>query len=150
MRTVDDDVRPPGPDTSQRRNFSASGVSTNLAPHQRWATGLLIDNFYSPTGGIALQDRGNAGSGHGWSIGFGVVWNSVANTLLIQQPPGSTNWAIGSSGRLTQAAEPGNPDHTLLPQGTIDSQGTRVAPGSLYLEQLCQRLGPQALANIGY
>jgi hypothetical protein len=78
------------------------------------------------------------------------VWNSVANTLLIQRPPGSTNWSIGSSGRLTQAAEPGSPDHTPLPQGTIDSHGTRVTPGSLYLQQLCERLGPQALRNIGY
>jgi hypothetical protein len=131
-------------------NFSASGSPTNLAPHQRWATGLLLDNIYSPSGGIALQDRGNAGSGHGWSIGFGVVWNSVAGTLLIQRPPGSTNWSIGSTGRLTQAAEPGSPDRTPLPQGTIDSHGTRVTPGSLYLQQLCERLGPQALANIGY
>jgi len=131
-------------------NFSASGTSTNLAPHQRWATGLLLDNVYSPTGGINLQDRGNAGSGHGWSVGFAAVWNSIANTLLIQQPPGSTNWSIGSSGSLTTAAEPGSPDHTPLPMGTIDSHGTRVTPGSLYLEQLCERLGPQALANIGY
>ena len=138
----------PGPNVVL--NFAASGNPTNLAPHQRWATGLLLDNVYSPSGGIALQDRGNAGSGHGWSIGFGVVWNSVAGTLLIQRPPGSTNWSIGSSGRLTQAPEPGNPDHTPLPQGTIDSHGTRVAPGSLYLEQLCERLGPESLANIGY
>ena len=138
----------PGPNVVL--NFSASGTSTNLAPHQRWATGLLLDNVYSPTGGISLQDRGNAGSGHGWSVGFAAVWNSVANTLLIQQPPGSTNWSIGSSGRLTTAAEPGSSDHTPLPMGTIDSQGTRVTPGSLYLEQLCERLGPQALANIGY
>jgi hypothetical protein len=27
--------------------------------------------------------------------------------------------------------------------------GTPVFPSSLYLAQLCQRLGPQALANIG-
>src|SRR5262249_18453042 len=111
---------------------------------------LLLDNVYSPTGGIDFQDRGNAGSGQGWSIGFGVVWNSTANTFLIQQPPGSTNWAIGSSGRRTTAREPGNPDPTPLPEATIDSHGTRVAPGSLYLEQLCERLGPAALTNIGY
>src|SRR5262249_8015783 len=111
----------PGPNVVL--NFSASGTSTNLAPHQRWATGLLLDNVYSPTGGITLQARGNAGSGHGWSVGFAAVWNSIANTLLIQQPPGSTNWSIGSSGRLTTAAEPGSPDHTPLPMGTIDSHG---------------------------
>jgi hypothetical protein len=138
----------PGPNVVL--NFSATGSPTNLAPHQRWATALLLDNVYSPGGGIALQDRGNAGSGQGWSIGFAVVWNSIADTLLIQRPPGSTNWSIGSCGRLTQAAEPGNPDRTPLPQGTIDSHEVRVAPGSLYLEQLCERLGPSALTNIGY
>src|SRR5215831_17020893 len=89
----------PGPNVVL--NFTASGNSTNLSPHQRWATALLLDNVYTPSGGIDFQDRGNAGSGQGWSIGFGVVWNSTANTFLIQQPPGSTNWAIGSSGRLT-------------------------------------------------
>ena len=138
----------PGPNVVL--NFSADGNPTNLAPHQRWATGLLLDNVNSPQGGIAFQDRGNAGSGHGWSIGWGVVWNSVANTLLIQMPPGSTNWSIGSSGRLTTTYEPGDPTRTPLPMGTIDSHGTRVAPGSLYLEQLCERLGPSALTNIGY
>jgi len=37
----------------------------------------------------------------------------------------------------------------MLPQGLIDSQGKPVA-ASLYLEQLKERLGPQALKNIGY
>ena len=31
-----------------------------------------------------------------------------------------------------------------------DSQNVPVAPHSLYLAQLCERLGPQALANIGW
>ena len=38
----------------------------------------------------------------------------------------------------------------LLPQGIIESQGTPVSPSSLYLKQLSDRLGPQALKNIGY
>jgi hypothetical protein len=36
------------------------------------------------------------------------------------------------------------------PQGILDSQEKPVAPASLYLEQLKERLGPQALENIGY
>jgi hypothetical protein len=32
----------------------------------------------------------------------------------------------------------------------FESVGIPVAPKSLYLAQLCERLGPQALANIGY
>jgi hypothetical protein len=37
-----------------------------------------------------------------------------------------------------------------MPRGIHESQGTFVQPGSLYLAQLCERLGPQALTNIGY
>ena len=38
----------------------------------------------------------------------------------------------------------------ILPQGIIESQGVPVAPASLYLGQLRNRLGAQALRNIGY
>jgi Pectate lyase superfamily protein len=141
-------ARSPGPNAVL--HFSASGNWTSLQPHQRWATGLLLDNIDSPGGSIDLLDRGYYGSGHGWTMGFGVVWNAVAAQLTIQQPPGAENWAIGSSGMLVPAAEPGSSDTTPLPSGIIDSAGTPVAPESLYLAQLCERLGPGALANIGY
>src|SRR5262249_33903038 len=38
----------------------------------------------------------------------------------------------------------------ILPEGVFDSYETPVAPQSLYLAQLSERLGPQALKNIGY
>jgi hypothetical protein len=132
-------------------NLVASGVSVNLQPHQRWATGLLLDNVQTPTGGIGLMNRGWDGSGHGWAIGFGVVWNSVASDLLIQQPPGSQNWAIGSTGTLDEGAAPGSEAGAQpLPQGIIDSPMVPVTPKSLYLQQLCERLGPAAVHAIGY
>ena len=124
-------------------NFNVTGISPPLQPHQRWATGLLVDNVTSPDGGIEFIDRGTAGSGHGWSIGWGVVWNSTARTINIQQPPGSAVWSIGSKG--TMAGSGGG--HMA---GIFDSHGTPVAIKSLYLAQLCERLGPQALMNIGY
>jgi hypothetical protein len=34
--------------------------------------------------------------------------------------------------------------------GSFDSTGTTVQPSSLYAAQLCERLGSQALAAIGY
>jgi hypothetical protein len=37
-----------------------------------------------------------------------------------------------------------------LAGGTMDSHGTHVAPQSLYLTQLADRLGRQAVKNIGY
>jgi len=126
-----------------------AGAHDNLQPHQRWATGLLVDGARTPAGGIDLMNRGYDGSGHGWAIGFGVVWNSVAASLLIQQPPGAENWSVGSVGKQTVAAAPGS-DAGPLPQGIVDAQGTAVAPASLYLAQLCERRGPQALKAIGY
>ena len=127
----------------------AGAAHTNLQPHQRWATGLLVDDASTPTGGIALMNRGWDGSGHGWAIGFGVVWNGVASSLLIQQPPGAQNWSIGAKGTQTTASAPGS-DAGPLHQGIVESPGLAVAPRSLYLAQLCERLGPQALAAIGY
>src|SRR5262249_19208615 len=38
----------------------------------------------------------------------------------------------------------------LLPNGIYDSYGVPVTPSSLYLEQLLERKGPQAVIDIGY
>jgi hypothetical protein len=136
-------------------DFDADGVDSHIQPHMHWATGLLVDSAKanSPgTGnnaGIAFMNRGTGGSGHGWAIGWGVAWNCEAPSLLIQQPAGSMNWAIGCKGTPSApTAAPGVPG--AVPNGIFESVGTPVAPRSLYLAQLCERLGPQALANIGY
>lgn len=131
-------------------DFKGTGNWTRIETHQRWATGLLLDGVDSPGGSINLIDRGYLGTGHGWTIGFAVAWNGVAMDLTVQQPPGAQNWAIGTSGALKQQAEAGNADPTPMPSGITESIGKAVAPRSLYLAQLCERLGPQALANIGY
>ncbi len=116
-----------------------------IEPHQRWATGLLVEDTTisaidgSTQGDINLWDRGDYGTGHGWAIGWGVVWNSTANAFLIQQPPGSENWCIGCLGaQLTRAAPGGS---VVLPEGAIDSPGSYVFPSSLYQAQLNERLG---------
>jgi len=122
----------------------------HIQPHMRWGTGLLVDNCQVPESGIDLMNRGIMGSGHGWTIGWSVVWNCTAKTYTIQQPPGSMNWAIGCKGTAETSAQPGSPKDVKLPSGIFDSQETPVTPGSLYLEQLKERLGAGALKNIGY
>jgi hypothetical protein len=126
----------------------------NLEPHQRWSTGLLVDNCSVPDGGIHLINRGTAGSGHGWTIGWGVVWNNTASNFIIQQAPGTITWAMGNRGPLKSQGMPdskgGRVHGTPLPSGLIESQGKPVTPQSLYLAQLAERLGPKALKNIGY
>ncbi len=69
-----------------------------IQPHQRWATGLLVDGCQVPGGSIDFMNRGAMGSGHGWSIGWAVAWNCTARSYLNQLPPGAINWVIGCKG----------------------------------------------------
>jgi hypothetical protein len=131
-------------------DMTVKGGSQGLEPHQRWGTGLLSDGVTATATSIDYINRGDYGTGHGWTMGFGVVWNAVADTLVIEQPPGTTNWAIGSTGTYTSMTEPGYASAGLMPLGTFDSRNVAVAPSSLYLAQLCERLGPSAVANIGF
>lgn len=124
-----------------------------IQPHQRWATGVLIDNCQVPDGGIDFMNRGAMGSGHGWAIGWAVAWNCNAKSYLNQQPPGAANWVIGSNGEHQKKPIPSYPAEAgALPQpeGIYDSPNSPVNPASLYLSQLAERLGKQAVKNIGY
>jgi hypothetical protein len=117
--------------------------------HQRWSTGMLYDNVSAKNGGIDFRNRGSMGSGHGWSMGWGVAWNCTAKNYTIQNPPGVHNWMIGCTGENLAKPRPFNKEPNL-PGGTIDSHGKTVTPFSLYLAQLKERLGEHALKNIGY
>jgi hypothetical protein len=116
-----------------------------VSPHQRWATGLLVDrgrfdNSTARAQGIAFSNRKTAGSGHGWDIGWAVAWNVTSPFLLVQAAPGTMNWCIGCKGEVVDTP----------PQGTYEAKGAVVTPSSLYLEQLRERLGDAAVKAIGY
>ena len=117
--------------------------------HQRWSTGMLYDNVLAENGGIDFRNRGSMGSGHGWSMGWGVAWNCIAKDFVIQNPPGACNWMIGCIGESRLMPRPFDKEPNL-PEGIKDSPGVRVTPNSLYLSQLEERLGREALRNIGY
>jgi len=117
--------------------------------HQRWSTGMLYDNVKAENGGIDFRNRGSMGSGHGWSMGWGVAWNCVAKDYIVQNPPGTCNWMIGCIGESKLMPRPFDKE-PMLEEGIKDSHGVHVAPQSLYLAQLKERLGVQALKNIGY
>lgn len=140
-----------GPNVLRNGTFQGD---TSIEPHQRWATGLLVENTTitaipgSKQGNINFWDRGDYGTGQGWAIGWGVVWNSTANGFIIQQPPGSENWCIGCVGTQETTAAPGG--STILPQGAIDSPGTYVFPWSLYQAQLAQRLSKRRRHETGF
>jgi len=120
--------RAPGPNVV--RECEAHGNRTLGQGHQRWATGLLFDNV-KVTGSLHLGNRGNAGSGQGWSAANSVLWNSSANTWLVENPPTARNWAFGMRGRQSSSSEP---------PGEIVSPGRPVEPQSLYRAQLQDRL----------
>jgi hypothetical protein len=74
-----------GPIVMLHCTFSGNG---RIEGHQRWTTGILLDNCELPDGGINFKNRGAMGSGHGWGSGWSVAWNCVARSLVVQQPPG--------------------------------------------------------------
>src|SRR6266568_499275 len=115
--------------------------------HQRWSTGMLYDNCRVPGGGMDFRNRGSMGSGHGWTMGWGVAWNCEAKDFVIQNPPGAVNWMIGCVGESKPMPRPFGTQPNL-PEGNKDSHGAHVKPQSLYLAQLAERLGPQALKNV--
>jgi len=112
----------------------------SIQPHMHWSTGLLIDSCTIPDGRIDLINRHSSGSGHGWAIGWGIVWNGTVKHLQIQMPPGGLNLTIGCKG------EP----HKTHSQESFFSTNEPVSPASLYLAQLRERLGDTAVKNIGY
>lgn len=139
-------ARASGPNVLLNCNFYGNG---SIQPHQRWATGLLVDNCHVPQGSIEFINRGEMGSGHGWTIGWAVAWNCQAHFLVIQNPPGAANWAIGCTGLLRTLPMPFT-HGPKIPTGIVDHPAAPVDPPSLYLAQLRQRLGNNAIHNIGY
>lgn len=138
-----------GPNVVQ--NYRADGTGA-FEPHQRWSTGLLLDNVYVPDGAIALVDRGTAGTGQGWGMGYGAAYNSLAGTHnaekrgmdalpghTIDQPPSALNWGIGLVGP-NRSAQP-NDRH-------LDSPGKPVGPASLWVHQLGLRRGAAGLSQV--
>jgi hypothetical protein len=138
--------RQAGPIVLLNCTFHGAG---HIEGHQRWTTGMLLDNCQVPGGGIDFKNRGSMGSGHGWGVGWAVAWNCVAKTYVVQQPPGVFSWMIGCKGENVPTPRPFD-SSPALPLGISDSPGRPVVPQSLYLAQLAQRLGPQAVKNIGY
>lgn len=106
---------------------TGSGQRVDAGPHQRWAVGVLFDNVVVP-GTIAIRNRGNMGSGHGWAGANTVVWNSIAGQgILAEAPPTAHTWVFGSQGPLLPTKE--------APAEFI-SHGVPLSPKSLFDAQL--------------
>ncbi|UCE06375.1 MAG: hypothetical protein JSW07_22860 [bacterium] len=118
----------------------AEDTYNDTGPHQRWAAGILWDNLKG--GGFNVQDRGNWGTGQGWAGAQQVFWNCETSSICIQKPPTAQNYAIGCTGEKSQGRfKDRQPGH-------YESHGTHVVPRSLFLKQLEDRLGTQAVENV--
>jgi len=118
----------------------AEKTHADTGPHQRWAVGTLWDNLKG--GPFNAQDRGNWGTGQGWSGAQQVFWNCETDTLCVQKPPTAQNYAIGCTGKIDAGR------FKDREKGHYESHGKHVVPRSLYLKQLEDRLGSQAVLNV--
>jgi len=115
-------------------NCTTRNAHADIGPHHRWATGTLYDNI-DTDGQINVQDRGNMGSGHGWSGANQVIWNCKAKEAAVQNPWSSAkNYCIG----LTGNKYPGH--FKDRPEGEWEGLNKPgLQPASLYQAQLKNR-----------
>jgi hypothetical protein len=109
----------------------AEKANADIGPHHRWSTGTLYDNIVTD-GEINIQDRGNWGTGHGWSGANQVVWNCTVSRAAIQNPWASArNYVIGLIGEKYDGRLKGRPDAEWEGQNRPG-----LKPVSLYLAQM--------------
>lgn len=140
-------------------SYDASGC------HHRWAVGTLYDNctIKGPRCALNVANRGGIAGGHGWTGAQMVFWNCTAPIFCVQTPPTGWNLAVGCTPipdrPRAQQYWPmfignANPHKKLhyeygrLGNGEFESWGQPVTPRSLYLKQLEDRLGKDAVENI--
>ena len=131
-------------------NISVTG------PHQKWSTGLLFDN----TKAIATTGAGSdfpgwlnvelraglnnpAAAFHGWAGAQNLFWNCTHPHFVCDAPMGAMNWCIGCIGVREESQQ--TPSE---PFGWFESIGTNVSPRSIYIQQLKDRLGQEAVDNV--
>ncbi|WP_162418500.1 pectate lyase family protein [Cyclobacterium roseum] len=138
-------------------------------PHHRWGTGYLYDNITTKDGSIAAINRGDSGTGHGWSAANTMIWNCDAPSIVVFDPEteGENNFAIGYTGQQkegfdsngikyanTRSGYWGTPQqgkfygYALMGSGHIESPDAAVTPRSLFVQQLIDRIGQQQAMRV--
>lgn len=108
----------------------ARNAHNDIGPHQHWNVGTLYDNI-DTDGIINIQDRGNAGTGHGWAGANNVLWNCKASKICVQSPwVSAKNYSIGSFGEKYGGLFPDRPNGEWIKQNEV------VLPKSLFEAQL--------------
>lgn len=110
-------------------------------PHNRWVNGVLYDNVKAPLTARYWDYI------IGWAGANIVFWNCEGD-FLVQQPPTAQNYSFGHVGINAVIFNAGLQDLTK-PGGHVESMDKHVTPRSLYLTQLKERSGTEALKRIG-
>ncbi len=108
-------------------------------PHNHWVNGVLYDNVKAPLTARYWDYI------IGWAGANIVFWNCEGD-FLIQSPPGAKNYSFGHIGTASVIYNKPLQDLTK-PRGYIESLDKHVTPRSLYLTQLKERLGMEAVNN---
>ena len=110
-------------------------------PHANWINGGLYDNIKAPLSARFWRDINI-----GWAGANIVFWNCEGD-YVSQSPPTAKNYSFGHIGINAVIFNTFFQDYTK-PRGHIESMDRHVAPRSLYLTQLRERLGDVAVKNI--
>lgn len=116
-------------------------------PHLRWSTGGLFDNV---KGRIYVQNRWNNGTAHGWSGANYTLYNNEGK-YIISQNQLAANYLFGQSNagdRLPFVMDEVDPGNVPNFRAYEYSNGTKMPPGSLFIQQLSDRAGQQAVNNV--
>ena len=119
----------------------ATSPFSSSEPHEQWATGSLYDNIHAP-----LTARFWKNITIGWAGANTVFWNCEGD-FLVQKPPTAQNFSFGHLGINAVVFNIPLQD-TTKENGHIESLGRHVAPRSLYLAQLRERLGDAAVRQV--
>ncbi len=122
-------------------NCKGEGSLTWSGPHHKWSTGGLYDNVNDK---LSFMNRLNMGGGHGWAGANYVAWNTNG-ILVCEQPPTAQNWAIDHGGKKEEG-----PFIDYSSEGYWEFTDYPLEPESLYLKQLEDRIGEEAIPEVDF
>ncbi|HQB36657.1 MAG TPA: hypothetical protein PLI41_03835, partial [Bacteroidales bacterium] len=110
-------------------------------PHGTWVTGTLYDNIKAPLSARFWKDISI-----GWAGANTVFWNCEGD-YMVQNPPTAKNYSFGHIGLNAVVFNAIYQDFSKE-RGHIEYMDVHISPRSLYLNQLKDRLGTEAVMNI--
>lgn len=159
-------ARTPGPNAFV--DCRAEQAHSTSEPHHRYTHGALFDNVlvYGDRAGLWVVNRGDSGTGHGWSGAWTIIWNSGSKVMGVMDPPYARNMIVGfrpterdeeslltrknwieaRSGIAVNRLE--GHDILYLHRHSVFHPEGMVEPRSLFIQQLGERLGDSAVEAI--